>query len=246
MTRKLSLILLLLAPLSAQAADPLVPMEPANVNLENQAALQRGASLFVNYCMGCHSAKYMRWQRVADDIGITTEQLEAYLRVTGDQPLDLMRIAMDPSVAEGWFGIPPPDLTLVARSRGSDWVYNYLLNFYLDDTKPMGVNNMVFPNVSMPHALWELQGFQRAVFTETVDEAGNTHQVFGGFEQVTEGSMSPQEYKRAARDLTTFLAYLADPVKVEREALGLKVLFFLFVLLLFAYLMKREYWKDVH
>lgn len=236
--RKLLLIAILSMPLSAYAADPLVPLEPANINLENEAALQRGASLFVNYCMGCHSAKYMRWQRVAEDIGISVEQLDAHLRVTGDQALDPMHIAMPADDAAGWFGIAPPDLTLVARSRGTDWVYNYLLTFYLDDSKPMGVNNLVFPNVSMPHAMWELQGLQRAVFTDDG--------VFERFEPVTEGTMSPDEYRRAARDLTTFLAYLGDPVKVERESLGIKVIFFLLVLLMFAYLMKREYWKDVH
>lgn len=236
--RNLLLMAILSMPLSTHAADPLVPLEPANINMENEASLQRGASLFVNYCMGCHSAKYMRWQRVADDIGITVEQLDAYLRVTGDQPLDPMRIAMPADDAAGWFGIAPPDLTLVARSRGTDWVYNYLLTFYLDDSKAMGVNNLVFPDVSMPHAMWELQGLQRAVFGE--DGA------FERFEQVTEGTMSPEEYRRAARDLTAFLAYLGDPVKVERESLGIKVIFFLLVLLMFAYLMKREYWKDVH
>lgn len=236
--RNLLLIMTLVMPLHAFAADPLVPLEPANVNLENKAALQRGASLFVSYCMGCHSAKYMRWQRVAEDIGITVEQLDAYLRVTGDQALDPMRIAMPADDAAGWFGIAPPDLTLVARSRGVDWVYNYLLTFYVDESRPLGVNNLVFPDVSMPHAMWELQGLQRAVF----DDDG----AFERFERVTEGSMSPDEYRRAARDLTTFLAYLGDPVKVERESLGIKVIFFMLVFLVFAYLMKREYWKDVH
>lgn len=236
--RNLLLIATLVMPISAFAADPLVPLEPANINQGNKAALQRGASLFVNYCMGCHSAKYMRWQRVGDDIGITVEQVDTYLRVTGDQALDPMHIAMPADDAAGWFGIVPPDLTLAARSRSTDWVYNYLLTFYVDESRPMGVNNLVFPDVSMPHALWELQGLQRAVF----DDDGT----FERFEPVTEGSMTPDEYRRAARDLTTFLAYLGDPVKVERESLGIKVIFFMLVLLVFAYLMKREYWKDVH
>jgi ubiquinol-cytochrome c reductase cytochrome c1 subunit len=244
--KKLIFGLLVSVPMTVSAADPLVPLEPANINLENKAALQRGASLFVNYCMGCHSAKYMRWQRVADDIGITVEQLDEHLRVTGDQPLAPMEIAMPAEDAAGWFGIAPPDLTLATRSRGDDWVYNYLLNFYVDESKAVGVNNLVFPNVSMPHAMWELQGLQRAVFTETEDADGNVQMEFEGFERITEGSMSPEEYRRAVRDLTTFLAYLADPVKVEREALGIKVIFFLLVLLLFAYLTKREFWKDIH
>lgn len=233
-------------PLAAYAADPLVPLEPADVDVGNQASLQRGASLFVNYCMGCHSVQYMRWDRMGEGIGLTVDQVREYLQVTGERPGDPMTIAMPRGESARWFGTAPPDLTLAARSRGADWLYNYMLTFYLDESRPLGVNNLVFPDVGMPHALWELQGWQRAVFEEYEDERGNLQTRFMGFEQVTEGSMSPAEYRRVARDLANFLAYVATPEKLERQALGFKVILFLLLFLVFAWLLKREYWKDVH
>jgi ubiquinol-cytochrome c reductase cytochrome c1 subunit len=240
---------ILLLPLAVHAAaDPLVPLQQANVDLRNQASLQRGAGLFVNNCMGCHSIQYMRWDRVAEDIGISTELLQSYLQVTGERPGDMMGIAMPPRDAAEWFGLAPPDLTLVTRSRGThtrpgtDWVYTFLLSFHVDESRPLGVNNLVFPEVGMPHALWEQQGLQRAVFRE--DARGR--QVFEGFEQITEGTMTPAEYRRAARDITAFLAYVAEPVRLERQALGYMSVLFLLILLVLAYLTKREYWKDVH
>ncbi|MEX0901028.1 MAG: cytochrome c1 [Gammaproteobacteria bacterium] len=236
--------LLLVAPLTAFAAsESVIPLEPANIDINDQRALQRGAGLFVNSCMGCHSVKYMRWNRVATDIGITEDQLREFLQTTGDAPVDQLRIAMRAEDAERWFGIAPPDLSLTARARGTfdvsgtDWVYNFLLSFYVDDTKTTGVNNLVFPETAMPHVLSDLQGLQRAVF-----EDGQ----FVRFEQVREGSMDADEYRRAARDITTFMSYLAEPVQAERRALGTMVILLLLVFLVLAYLTKREYWKDVH
>jgi ubiquinol-cytochrome c reductase cytochrome c1 subunit len=245
MKKSLAVAIVAAFPLLATAAvEPQIEFEPANVDLHNKASLQRGAALFVNNCMGCHSLQYMRWDRVGDDIGLSVELVQQFLQVTGDNPGDLMENSMPALDAAEWFGIPPPDLSLVARSRGTmgspgtDWVYNFLLTFYVDESRPLGVNNLVFPDVAMPHALWNLQGMQRAVFDE--------HGAFESFEQVTEGSMSPEEYRRAARDITTFLAYIADPVQLEREALGTKVILFLLFFLVLAWLLKREYWKDVH
>lgn len=236
--------LLLVAPVAVFAAsEPAMPLESANIDVTDQRALQRGAGLFVNSCMGCHSVKYMRWNRVAKDIGITEEQLREFLQTTGDAPVDPLNVAMRPEDAERWFGIAPPDLSLTARSRGTfdysgtDWVYNFLLAFYVDESKATGVNNMIFPETAMPHALSDLQGLQRAVF-----EDGE----FVRFEQIREGTLSADEYRRAARDITTFMSYLAEPIQMERRSLGTMVILFLLVFLVLAYLTKREYWKDVH
>lgn len=242
MIRKLAIAIVAIAPVAAFAADPLVPLESANVDLTNQASLQRGAALFVNNCMGCHSVQYMRWNRVARDLGISEAQLTEFLQVTGERPGDQMRIAMPAADAEGWFGLAPPDLTLVTRSRGADWVYSFLLNFYVDEAQPLGVNNLTFPQTGMPHVLWEMQGLQRAV---TVADAQG-RPVFDRFEQSTEGRLSPEEYRRAMRDLTAFLVYVGEPMRAERTRLGLLVIFFLLIFFGFAYMLKREYWKDVH
>lgn len=239
--RKLLVVVLAALPLAGHAADALIPFEPANVDLANRGSLQRGAALFVNNCMGCHSMQYMRWERVANDIGIPVEHMQAYLQVTGERPGDQMRIAMPAVDSAGWFGLAPPDLTLVARSRGADWVYNFLLTFYVDETQPLGVNNAVFPQTGMPNVLWEMQGLQRAVFVEV--DGG--HQL-DRFEPVSEGSLSPDEFRRAARDITAFLTYAGEPAKLERQGIGMLVILFLLIFFGFAYMLKREYWKDVH
>lgn len=235
--KKLIVTLMLALPLAAYAVDSEIELEPANVDLRNMGALQRGASLFVNYCMGCHSAEYLRWDQMGADIGLSAEQVQAYLQVTGDKSGDPMEIAMPAADSKRWFGVTPPDLSLVTRRRGEDWVFTYLLSFYLDEDRPLGANNKVFPDVGMPHALWELQGWQRPVYDDGE---------FTGFEQATEGRLSPEAYRNAARDLTTFLAYAGEPVRVERQRLGIYVILFLLVFLVFAVLLKRDYWKDVH
>jgi len=215
--------------------------EHANNDVGNVASLQRGARNFVNYCMGCHSAKYARYNRLGQDLGITEDQLVANLMFAAEKPHETMQVSMPEDDAQRWFGQIPPDLSLIARSRGSDYLYNFLKSFYLDDTKPTGVNNLCLENASMPHVLWELQGFQRRV--ETADDEHG----FDGpsLELVAQGALSPEDYDHFVRDTVNFLEYIGEPVQLERRRLGVWVLAFLFVFGLFAYLLKNELWKDV-
>jgi len=251
MMKRLALFLAALFPLTAVAAVGAKGeywKEPT-INLENKASLQRGAQLFVNYCMGCHSAKYHRWMHVADDLGIPDEVVEENLIWLTDedgkkvQVGSLMLVAMEDDYGSQVFGNPPPDLTLTARSRGPAWIYNYLRTFYLEEGSPTGVNNAVLQNAAMPHVLWPLQGWQRPVYEE--DASGNGRHIVE-FETVQQGSMSPAEYDRAMGDLVNFMVYLGEPARMDRTAVGGWVLIFLVVLLVLAYAMKREYWKDVH
>ena len=220
-------------------------LEPAGYDLENQPSLQRGATYYVNYCLGCHSLNYVRYQRIGADLGITDEQLSSLL-FTADKPTGMMRIAMDRYDGERWFGRSPPDLSLTARARGGDWIYNYLRSFYLDEKRPFGVNNVLLPGASMPHVLAELQGYQRAEYRAEIDLFGNERQVFDRFVPVTEGKLTATEYDAVARDLANFLVYVSEPAQMKRMHLGFGVLFFLAVLFLLSFFLKREYWKDVH
>lgn len=228
------------------------PLERAYVNPSNKAALQRGAKYFVNYCMGCHSAEYSRYQRVGKDLSLTEDQVEDNLILTTDEfgdpkkPGDLMTITMTKAYASEAFGKAPPDLSLVARVRGADWLYGFLRSFYLDPSRPTGVNNAVFPNVGMPDVLWELQGWQAPVFETHEGLDGHEHQKLVGLELVDPGTLSPEEYDKAVLDLVTFLVYLGEPVKQQRQGLGIWVIGFLLVMLVVFYLLKKEYWKDVH
>lgn len=224
--------------------------DKANIDMENKASLQRGAKLFVNYCMGCHSAKYMSYQRLANDLGLTEDQVVENLMFTGEKVGEYMNIAMPGAKSKVWFGTPPPDLSLVVRSRGAgdkgaDWLYTYMRTFYLDPSRPFGVNNLVFPNVGMPHVLWQLQGHKEAIFEE-VTEGDKTVTKFMGFKTVSEGEMTDQEYNHAVRDLVNFLAYVSEPYQLDRKRIGVYVLLFLAVLFVVSYLLKKEYWKDVH
>ena len=207
----------------------------------DQASLQRGAKYFVNYCLSCHSAKYQRYNRTARDLGLSEDEVKENLMFTTDKIGETMTIAMDPENANSWFGVTPPDLSVIARARGVDWIYTYLRSFYLDESRPFGVNNVVFPDVGMPHVMWQLQGTQKAVFTEH-----DGQKVFEKFEQVTPGSLSPSEFDAAMRDLTAFLSYVGEPIQMERKRLGIWVLLFIAVFFVLAYLLKKEYWKDVH
>lgn len=220
--------------------------EPANNDVSNVRSLQRGAKYYVNYCLGCHSLKYVRWSSLLDDLHITEEQLIDNLLFGAEKPTEMMTIAMQPADAERWFGIAPPDLTLTARARGNDWIYNYLRTFYLDESRPTGVNNLVLPNASMPHVLAPLQGYQAAHFRTEKDARGNSHKVFEGFATVQQGRLSAEEYDQVVRDIVNFLDYVSEPVQVDRVQVGIGVLAFLLVFFLFAYFLKREYWKDVH
>ena len=228
----------------AAVAQHEAALDSANNNVANTASLQRGAKYFVNYCMGCHSAQYVRYNRLARDLQLTEEQLVENLMFTGERPFDTMAIAMRPADSVRWFGITPPDLSLISRSRGTDYIYTFLRSFYEDPESPTGVDNIVLPGTAMPHVLWELQGTQRAVFV-TSDEHGTTQEEFEGFEQVRPGALSAVEYDQVVRDIVNFLDYIGEPMQRERQALGIRVIAFLLVFLLIAYLLKKEIWKDV-
>ncbi len=246
--RKLLCALVLLLPLSlpALAQDEGVTLQHANINLSNTASLQRGAKFFVNYCMGCHSARYVRYNRVGKDLGLTDVQLESYLMFAGGKTSDTMVSAMPQADAKKWFGIPPPDLSLEADSRGTDWIYTYLKSFYLDPKSATGVNNVVFPHTAMPQVLWELQGTQKAIFTTVKNPDGSTYEVFNRLEPVTPGKLTPGQFDKVDRDITNFLAYMSDPIALKSRDLGLRVIGFLIVFFIFAYLLKREIWKKIH
>ncbi len=246
MKKQLFAILLLVSPALALASSGGVHLDKAQIDPANKESLQRGARTFVNYCLSCHSAKYQRYNRLARDLGMSEDDVLQNLMFTGEKIGDTMDIALGSKDAKKYFGAEPPDLTLVARVRGVDWLYTYLRTFYLDDSRPFGVNNMVFDKVGMPHVLWELQGWQKPVYETVTDSEGHEHRKIVDLELVEQGSQSPAEYDRTVRDLVNFLAYMADPVKLERQSLGIKVLLFLFVLFIITYLLKKEYWKDVH
>ena len=243
MKKLFAIAILALVPALASAEGGLMKAE---VNLNNTASLQRGAKYFVNYCMGCHSAQYVRYNRLGEDLGLTDAQLEAYLMPVGAKTTDTMVSAMPAADSEKWFGRTPPDLSLEARSRGADWIYSYLKSFYVDPKSFTGSNNLVLPNAAMPDVLWQLHGMQKPVFRSEKGEDGGGFQSFDHFEQVSQGQLSPEQYDQVAMDLTNFLSYIAEPVQLERRDLGLKVIGFLILFFLFAYLLKREIWKDVH
>ena len=226
---------------SGAAAQHEATLDAANNNIANIASLQRGAKYFVNYCLGCHSAKYVRYNRLGEDLQISDQQLIDNLMFTGERPFDVMAIAMKPEDAARWFEIAPPDLSLIARSRGTDYIFTYLRSFYLDPDRPTGVNNVVLPNTQMPHVLWQLQGTQRAVFA--ADDHGV--EVFEDFEPVRPGELDARAFDEVVRDIVNFLDYIGEPIKRERQQLGVRVIGFLLVFLLIAFMLKKEIWKDV-
>lgn len=244
--RNLLLVLLLLGvpALGLAAGAENIQLMKARVDSSDTASLQRGAKLFVNYCAGCHGAEYMRLTRLAQDLNLPADLVEQYLIFTGAKIGDTMQTAMDPNDGNRWFGVAPPDLTLTARRRGADWVYTYLNTFYRDDGRPLGVNNLVFPDVGMPHALWSLQGLPEPVYADGAGQEGL--KIVGVRVPEGSGQMSEREYLEASRDLTNFLVYMSEPIKSYRQSLGIKVILFLLVFLVLALLLKREYWKDIH
>ena len=235
--------MLAMAPALGSASGGHVALQDANIDLHDTESLTNGAKYFVNYCMGCHSLKYMRWNRMAADLGIDDATLRSDLIIGNAKPGDLMTNAMRPIDGEQWFGTQVPDLTLVTRWRSPDWVYTYLQSFYTDPTRPYGVNNLVFPNVGMPNVLAGLQGVQEPVFGE---HHGEGAAAITGLKLVKKGSMSEEEYKSMIRDITAFLTYAGEPMKLERQRLGAYVMIFLAVFFVIAYLLKKEFWKDVH
>ncbi len=224
------------------ACGQVAKCDPVKVDLNDKPSLQRGARLFMNYCLSCHSASYMRYNRLGQDLGISEELVEKNLLFATDKVGDLMSAVMPKADARAWFGTAPPDLTLEARARGPEWIYTYLRSFYRDDKSPSGWNNTVFPNVAMPHVLYEWQGSQRAVFKK--NDKGMAH--FEKFEVEKPGTMPPKEFDQSMRDLTNFMVYLAEPAKLERYKIGVYVIIFLAVFFVLAYLLKKEYWKDIH
>ena len=228
------------------AAESEIKLDKANINLNDKEAIKRGAILFTQYCLSCHSAAYMRYSRIGEDLGMTNEQVTKELIRTGAKVGDTMTVTMDPKDAKRWFGNPPPDLSVIARARGVDWLYTYLRSFYKDDSRPWGVNNAVFKDVAMPDVLWELQGLQAANKEKIVDKDGTEREVITGFKLIEKGKLTPKQYDAAVHDLVTFLAYLGEPSKLQRLALGKWVILFLAIFLVIVYLLKKEYWKDIH
>jgi ubiquinol-cytochrome c reductase cytochrome c1 subunit len=217
-------------------------LDAANNNVANTSSLQRGARYFVNYCLGCHSAQYVRYNRLAEDLQLTENQLLQNLMFTGQRPLDTMSIAMSADDANRWFGTTPPDLSLIARSRGTDYIYTFLRSFYVDESSPTGVDNLVLPGTAMPHVLWELQGIQRAVTESDPEHPGEEHVAL---ELATPGTLSEQDFDEAVRDIVNFLDYIGEPMQLKRQSLGIRVIAFLLVLLLISYMLKKEIWKNV-
>ena len=219
--------------------------------VQDMAALQNGAKLFVNYCLNCHNASFMRYNRMRD-IGLTEEQIKANLIFTDAKVGDLMKVPLDPKNAKDWFGAVPPDLTLVARSRsaigkgsGSDYLYTFLRTYYRDETRETGWNNAAFPAVGMPHVLWELQGPQRAVFQDVKDGHGGTAHVFKGVEPIAPGKLSELQYNEAVADLVAYLTWMSEPVQSQRVRIGVWVMLFLGVFFVIAWRLNAVYWKDV-
>ncbi len=217
MNKLLSALLIMCMPVLAQAAGVAVELTPAPINMDDKVSLQRGAQIFINNCLGCHSAQYMRYERMAQDLEIPIDILQKNLLFTTDRVGDTMQTAMPKDLAKKWFGTVPPDLTLEARLRGPDWVYSYLIGFHADEKRPWKVNNHVFPDVGMPHVLSNM-----------------------------EKQLGEKAFKEAMADLTNFMVYMAEPMRAERERLGVWVLLFLAVLAIPVYFLNREYWKDVH
>lgn len=235
------------APLVLANTDDGPKLHNANVDLSDRVSLQNGAKLFVNYCVSCHSAAFMRYNRIATDLGIPEELVKSNLMFTTDKIGDTMTVAMRPPDAEQWFGIQPPDLSVIARARGEDWLYSFLQGFYVDPSRPTGVNNLYLPGVAMPHVLWELQGQRAAVFADQADphEHGKTINVFKGFEQLTPGTLNARQYDNAVGDLVAYLQWMGEPAQAQRFRLGVWVLLFLAVFTLFAWRLNASYWKDV-
>jgi ubiquinol-cytochrome c reductase cytochrome c1 subunit len=231
------------AAMPAMASEGGYPLEPAPLDTSDVSSLQRGAKLFVNYCLNCHGASMMRYNRLRD-LALTDDQIRQNLLFTADKVGETMTIAMPPRDAKTFFGAMPPDLSVIARARGNDWLYTYLRTFYRDDTRATGWNNLVFPAVGMPHVLWELQGQRTAKFAE-VEEHGQKVHKFAGFEQVTPGKLSTQEYDQAAADIVNYLNWMAEPAQSHRKRLGVWVLLFLGVFTVFAWRLNAAFWKDV-
>lgn len=217
----------------AYAASSKVALDNVELDLSDKASLQRGAKIFMNYCLSCHSASYMRYNRMGKDLGLSDKQVKESLMFASDKVGDTMTVAMRPEDAKKWFGVVPPDLSVISRARGTDWLYTYLRSYYLDTDKPFGTNNLVFKDVGMPHVLWQEQGYLRK------DSDNQLHALTGDQETAF-------EYNMMIRDLVNFMAYIGEPSKIERLALGKWVLLYLVLFFFVAYPLKKAFWEDVH
>ena len=239
----------LIAGTAHAAGGATIPWDKAPNKLNDLGALQNGAKLFVNYCLNCHSAAFMRFNRLKD-IGLTEQQIKDNLLFTTDKVGETMKANINPAQAKEWFGANPPDLTVIARSRsshsgtGADYLYTYLRTYYRDETKATGWNNLAFPNVGMPHVLYELQGERRPVY-QTVQQHGHDAQVFKGWEQVKPGSLSPQQYDEAVADLVNYMQWMAEPAQSTRVRVGVWVMLFLLAFMILAWRLNASYWKDI-
>jgi len=240
--------LLLCGASAVQAAE--VHYDHAPINLNDKASLQRGAKIFVNYCLSCHSAASMRYNRL-EDLGLTEQQIKDNLLFTDHKVGETMISAIDPAQAKEWFGVAPPDLSVIARGRGgegvkgADYIYTLFRSFYRDPNRPTGWNNLVFPNIAMPHPLWELEGEREPVF-KTENVYGHDEQIpTGEWKQVTPGTLTPQEYDRTVGDLVNYLQWMGEPAQQTRQAIGVWVMLFLLICTFIAWRLNRAYWKDV-
>jgi ubiquinol-cytochrome c reductase cytochrome c1 subunit len=242
-------VLIIIGTLSAGAvlaAEGEIALRKSDTDIRSTESLQRGARNFMNYCSGCHSLHYLRYNRMATDLNIPEAELVKNLIFSGAKPFEEINTGLPPSDATEWFGKPPPDLTLMARERGTDYIYSYLTGFYADKTRPWGVNNLYLPGTAMPHVLYALQGLQKPVFKNELDPHGNASMVLVAVAEMTPGAMKPEEYDDFVRDIANFLDYAAEPVKNTRQTMGIFVMLILLVFFVFAYMLKQEYWKDVH
>ena len=218
-------------------------LQQAGTDLEDKASLQRGAQLYMNNCAGCHSLKYLRYARIGEDLGLTEDEVQQNLNLGGGKIGDHVISPMTAEMGVAAFGKAPPDLSVIARVRGSDWIYTYLKSFYLDESRPVGWNNKLFANASMPNPLWEQQGLQQPVYGKA--EGGGDRPV-EKLELATPGTQTPAQFDQSVRDITAFLEYAGEPAALKRQSLGVWVILFLALLSFLAYLLKNEYWTDVH
>jgi ubiquinol-cytochrome c reductase cytochrome c1 subunit len=233
----------LFMPLMALAAAAGYRLDRSPHDLRDLVSLQSGARTYVNYCLGCHGLQFMRYKGLTE-IGLSEAQIKEHLLFSAEKVGEPMKVALDPKEGKAWFGVAPPDLSVAARSRGADWLYTYLRTFYRDPKTVTGWNNAVYPNVAMPHALWTLQGEKRMEVIAHGDSAGHATVEYK-WTEISKGSQTPADYDATVRDLVNFLVYVGEPAATDRKAIGIVVLFVLGVLFIFAYLLKKEFWKDV-
>ena len=244
------ILLLLLATNPCLAAGNNGHMLHADVDLSDKKSLQRGARTFVNYCLSCHSASFMRYNRLGRDLHISEDVLKENFMFGTDKTGDTMTVALNRREAEKYFGVAPPDLSVSARARGADWLYTYLMTFYRDTSRPNGVNNLAYEDTAMPHVLWQLQGWQEPVYKEVTLRDGRVSRTIDYLEVVNEPVDKPkpyqdESYEETITDLVNFMVYLGEPIKLERKTIGAWTIAYLLVLLVLVYLLKREYWRDV-